>query len=64
MHLFILGPNVTVNTAICDLGALGDFVPVDEKTSVSYLDIPYSLEKASDIIVHALASFQFMRYLH
>ena len=31
VHLFLLGPNVSENTAICDLGALGDFVPVDGK---------------------------------
>ena len=29
--LFLMGPNVADNTDICDLGALGDFVPVDEK---------------------------------
>ena len=31
MHLFLLGPNVAYDAEICDLGVLGDFVPVDEK---------------------------------
>ena len=64
MHLFILGPNFTDKTAICDLGSLRDFVTVDGETSVSYLYLPYYLEKASDIVGHALASFKFMRDLH
>ena len=52
MRLFLLGMNASEDTDISDLGALGDFVPVDERTSVSYLDVPYSLKKAYDIIVH------------
>ena len=40
MRLFLLGPSVADDMAICDLGALGYFVPVDEKTSVSSLDVP------------------------
>ena len=39
MCLFFLGPNVTYDTDTCDLGALGDFVSVDEKVSVSSLDV-------------------------
>ena len=30
MNLFLLGPDVTDDTAVCNLGALGDFVPVDK----------------------------------
>ena len=41
VRLFLLGPNAADNTDICDLGALGDFVPVDEKqvlvTFMSYI---------------------------
>ena len=40
VRLLLLGINVAVNTAICELVALGDFVPVDEKTSFSYLYVP------------------------
>ena len=29
--IFLMGLNVADDTAICDLGTLGDFVPVDEK---------------------------------
>ena len=29
--LFLLGPNVAYDEAVCDLCALGGFVPVDEK---------------------------------
>ena len=50
--------------SICDLGDLEDFVTVDEKISVSSLDVPYSFEKAYAIIVHVLAPFQFVRTLH
>ena len=31
MCLFLLGANSVDNSAIYDLGTLGDFVPVDEK---------------------------------
>ena len=31
MHIFLLWPNFVDNTAICYIGALGYFVPVDEK---------------------------------
>ena len=43
MHIFLLGPNVADNTTICDLGALGDFMPVDEKIIVSTLYVFQSL---------------------
>ena len=64
MRLFLLGKNVTDDTAICDLGSLGDFVPVNEKTSVSSLDVPYFLENPYDCIGHALAQFKFFGDLH
>ena len=34
MRIFILGLNVADDAEICDLGVLGDFVPVDEKQVV------------------------------
>ena len=37
VNIFLLGLNVTYDAAICDLGVLGDFVPVDEKIIVIYL---------------------------
>ena len=40
MHLFLMAPNVTYDKAICDIGTLGNFVPVDGKKSVSSLDVP------------------------
>ena len=40
VHLFLLGTNDTDNMDICDLGALGDFVPVEYKTSGSSLYVP------------------------
>ena len=40
VRLLLLGPNVVDDAAICDLGALGEFLPVDEKTSVSFLYFP------------------------
>ena len=43
VRLFLLGSNIIDDVVIYDLGALGDFVPADEKKSVSYLYIPYSL---------------------
>ena len=43
MRIFILGMDIKDDTTICDLGALGDFVLVDGKTSVSSLDVPYPL---------------------
>ena len=45
-----LGLNVADDAAICDLGVLGDFVPVDEKSSGSSMYIPEALEKSSNII--------------
>ena len=59
MRFLILGMNFTDDTAICDLGTLGDLVPVDEKTSISYLYVPKSFENASDLIGRALDTFQF-----
>ena len=64
MCLFILGLDVTDDTAICYIGALGDFIPVDRKQSVIYLDVPYSFEKVSTIFGHDLALFQFIGDLH
>ena len=64
MSLFLLGTSVIDDIAICDLGALGNFVPLDEKTIVSSLDVPYSLENASNIFGHDLTTFQFIRDLH
>ena len=64
MHIFLLRTDVVDNTSICDLGALGELVPVDEETSVSSLDVPYSLENASNIFGHDLTTFQFIRDLH
>ena len=31
VRLFLLGGNVADDATVCDLGVLGDFVPVDEK---------------------------------
>ena len=59
MRIILLVPNVADDMAIFHLGTCGDFVPVDEKTSVSSLGVPYSLEKASDIVGNALAPFHF-----
>ena len=55
-----MGTNVAYNAAICDLGVLGDFVPVDEKESVITLYVPEPLEKSSNLILHALAPFEFV----
>ena len=40
VHIFILRPNVADNAKIFDLGLLGEFVPVDEKKSVSSMYVP------------------------
>ena len=64
MRLYLLGPDITDNDTVCDLGALGDFVPVEKKLSVSSLDVPYALENLADIVEHALAPFQFIGNLH
>ena len=40
VRLFLLGTNVAENTAICDLGTLGDFLTVDETKCVSYMYVP------------------------
>ena len=45
-----MGSNVADDAAICDLGVLEDFAPVDEKTSVSYLYVLYPLENPSNFI--------------
>ena len=50
VRIFLLGPNVADDAAICDLVVLGDFVPVDEKSSVSSLYVPEPLEKSSNLI--------------
>ena len=57
VHFFILGAYVAYNAEICDFGVLGDFVPVDEKTSVSSLYVPDPLEKISNFICHVLSLF-------
>ena len=59
MLLFLLGTNVTDDAALCDLGNLGDFVPVDEKTSVSSMYVPKLLEKFSNFILNTLSLFEF-----
>ena len=48
---------------ICYFGVFGDFVPVDEKSSVSSLYVSDPLEKLSNFIFHALAPFEFLRAL-
>ena len=63
MSLFLLGPNVADDVAICDLGVLGDFVPVDEKSFVSSLYVPNPLEKPSNFIQNTLAPFEFFSAL-
>ena len=60
MNIFLLGPNAVDNAAICDIGVIGYFVPVDEKTSVSSLYLPDPLEKSSNFILHALSPFEFL----
>ena len=50
VRLFLLGSNFADNEAICDLGVLGDFVHVDEKTSFSILYVPKLLEKLFNFI--------------
>ena len=40
VHIFLLGPNVADDASICDLSVLGDFVPADGKSIVSYLYVP------------------------
>ena len=64
MRLFILGTDFIDNTVICDLGALGDFVTVDEKRSVGSLDVTYYLGKVLGIDGNALVPFKFFRTLH
>ena len=60
MRLFIMGTNVADDAAICDLGFLGDFVPVYEKSSVIYLYVTEPLEMSSNNILHALDPFDFV----
>ena len=50
VRLFLLGPNFADNATICDLGVLGDFVYMDERTSVSSLYVPKLLEKLFNFI--------------
>ena len=59
VRLFLLGTDFMDDTVIYERGALGDFVPVDEKTSVSSLDVPYSLENVLVIVWNALVPFKF-----
>ena len=40
MNILILGPDFTEDITICDLGALGDFVPVNEKKGLVPLMYP------------------------
>ena len=64
MRLFLLGPDFIDDTVICDLGALGDFVTLDEKISVSSFDVTYSLEKVLGINGNTLVPFKFFGTLH
>ena len=50
VSLFLLGPNVVDDAVICELGILGDFMPVYEKASVSSLYIPDTLKNSSNFI--------------
>ena len=58
------GPGIANNATVCDLGALGGFVPLYDKTSIISLDVLHSLYRASDLVGHALAPFQFIGTLH
>ena len=60
VSIFLLRPNVADDAEICDLGVLGDFLPVDEKTSVSSLYVPKPLESSLNFIWHALTTFDFL----
>ena len=44
---------------ICDFGVLGDFVSVDEEASVIFLYVSNPLKNLSNLIWHALATFEF-----
>ena len=45
-----MGPYVADDAAICDFGVLGDFVPVEEKMSISSLYVTNPLEKFPNLI--------------
>ena len=64
MKIFLLGLYVTYDASLCDLVALGYFTPMDEKTSISHLDVPHALEKAANLVGYALAPFNFIGTLH
>ena len=55
-----MGLDVSEDAAVCDLGALGYFIPVDGKTSVSWLDVSYALRKAANTVGHDLDPFHFI----
>ena len=50
MCLLLLGINITDDASICEVGVLGDFVPVDEEAIVSYLYVPDPWENSSNFI--------------
>ena len=64
MRLFLLGTDFIYDTVKCDLGALGDFVTLDEKTSFSSLDVSYSWEKVLGINGNAHVPLEIFGTLH
>ena len=60
MNLFLMGPNVTNNMAICDLDALGDFVIVDEKQVLVTWMSPIPWKSRSVLLDMPFAPFQFI----
>ena len=59
MCLFLLGEFIADNFSVGDLGALWDFISVNEKNGSS-LNVSYALEEATDIVGHDLSTFLFM----
>ena len=64
LYLFILVLDVVDDAEVCGIGALGGFVPVDEKICVSFLDVPYTLENSANLVGYTLAPFHFIGTFH
>ena len=60
MSFSLIGFDAAYDVTVCNLSVLGNLVLVYEETCVCYLDISYSLEKASYLICKCPCPFWFV----
>ena len=56
-----MGTDIADYATVSGFSDLWDFFPVNEKISVSSIDVAYSLEYVTNVVGHSFAPFVFIR---